>query len=335
MPPPTKDRIMAIGHAYREARLLLSAVELGVFSALGAGAAGLAELAERVRIAPRGARDFFDALVAIGLLDRDSQGHYANTPEAAMYLDRAKPTYRGGELEFIGQELYDRWGSLTAALRSGEPQTGAAGASAYQDRYRDPAKLRAFARAMTAATLPVARALAAAGPWREYRTVVDIGAAEGCLLVEVLAAHPHLTGCGFDLAPLQPVFDAYVRAHSLAHKLRFAPGDFFRDPLPDGDVLVMGRVLHNWDLPGKRMLLEKAFGTVHPGGRLIVYERFIDDDRRWNAQALLSSLNMLLMTAGGFDFTAADCAGWMREAGFVDVRTGALSDGHSMIVATK
>ena len=121
----------------------------------------------------------------------------------------------------------------------------------------------------------------------------------------------------------------------MSDRLRFVPGDFFVDPLPAADVLVMGRVLHNWDLPTKRMLLRKAHAALPRDGALIVCERFIDDGRRASSAGLLSSLNMLIMTEGGFDFTAADCMSWMREAGFREMRCEPLADTHAMVVATK
>ena len=130
-------------------------------------------------------------------------------------------------------------------------------------------------------------------------------------------------------------FDRYVKDHGVSDRVRFLPGDFFADPLPAADVLIMGRVLHNWDLATKRMLLQKAHAALPAGGALIVYERLIDDERRAGSAGLLSSLNMLVMTAGGFDFTAADCIGWMRDAGFREMRTEPLMAHQSMIVAIK
>jgi hypothetical protein len=99
--------------------------------------------------------------------------------------------------------------------------------------------------------------------------------------------------------------------------------------------VVLGRVLHNWDLEAKQMLLTKAYSALPSGGALIVYERLIDDARRTNTAAMLSSLNMLLMTPGGFDFTAADCIGWMQDAGFRDCWTDPLTAEVSMIVGVK
>jgi hypothetical protein len=127
----TPDRIVRLGYAYREAKTLLSAVELGVFTALAEGPLDLDTLRNKVAVDQRGARDFFDALVALDLLERDHAGRYANTPETALYLDRRKPTYLGGELEFINAQLYAQWNSLTAALKTGQPQSGAGAAGNY------------------------------------------------------------------------------------------------------------------------------------------------------------------------------------------------------------
>jgi hypothetical protein len=331
----TPDRIMRLGYAYREAKALLSAVELGVFTALGEGPLDLDQLRAKIGIDPRGARDFFDALVALGVLERDDGGRYRNTRETALYLDRGKPTYLGGELEFINAHLYAHWNSLTAALRTGQAQSDAGSGGAYPHRYADPTPRTGFAKAMTASTMPVAHALAIRFPWADYRTIVDVGAAEGCLPVVVAQVHSHITGGGFDLAPLKPSFESYVQQHGLACRLRFHAGDFFHDPLPGADVLIMGRVLHNWDLATKKMLLRKAYEALPEGGALIVYERLIDDVRRVNAAGLLSSLNMLVMTTGGFDFTGADCIAWMREAGFRDMRVEPLASEQSMVVGYK
>ena len=188
---------------------------------------------------------------------------------------------------------------------------------------------------MTGASLPAARRLAEKFPWQRYGTVADIGTAEGCVPVQLALAHPHLRGKGFDLPVLETSFKAHVARYGLSDRLAFVAGDFFSQSLPAADVLIMGRVLHNWDLPTKRMLLEKAFAALPSGGALIIYERLIDDARRESVAGLLSSLNMLIVTEGGFDFTGADCIGWMAEAGFRDARVEPLVAHQSMIVAIK
>jgi hypothetical protein len=220
-------------------------------------------------------------------------------------------------------------------LQTGKTQSGAKAAGNYPVLYADPAALEVFVKGMAGGSLQAATAMAANFPWRNYKSILDVGTAQGCLPVQVARAHAHITGGGFDLPPVQAVFDRYVDEHRLSDRLRFYPGDFFQDPFPAADILVMGRVLHNWDLATKKMLLRKAYQALPVGGALIVYERLIDDERRANTAGLLASLNMLVMTPGGFDFTAADCVDWMRETGFRNMRAEALTEDQSMIVGTK
>ena len=118
-------------------------------------------------------------------------------------------------------------------------------------------------------------------------------------------------------------------------RLKFAEGDFFKGPLPKTDVVIMGHILHDWDLETKRMLIGKAYDALTPGGAFIVYEAIIDDDRSRNAFGLMMSLNMLIETYGGFDYTGADCQGWMREAGFKETRVEHLAGPDSMVVGIK
>jgi hypothetical protein len=331
----TPDRIVKLGLAFRAAKALLSAVELGVFTALAESPLDLDTLRKRVGIDERGARDFFDALVALGMLERDESGRYANTLETDLYLDRQKPTYIGGELDHFNTYVYPHWNLLTPALRTGKPQSGARATGHYPALYADQAALETLVKGMTGGTLPVAKALAAKFNWQNYKTIIDVGTAQGCLPVQIAHAHPHISGGGFDLPPVAPHFGNYVREHDLSHRLRFYAGDFLQDPLQSADVLVFGRVLHNWDIATKRMLLKKAYDALPAGGALIVYERLIDDKRRVNAAALLASVNMVIMTAGGFDFTGADCISWMREAGFRNMRVELLTSEYSMVVGTK
>jgi hypothetical protein len=188
---------------------------------------------------------------------------------------------------------------------------------------------------MTGITAPVADALSRVFPWDKARSVIDIGTAQGCVPVRLARAHPHLKAGGFDLLQVEPVFSRYVAAHGLSESVRFIPGDFFKDALPAADVLVMGMILHDWDLPTKRTLLEKAYAALPKGGSLMVCEMLIDDARRAHLPGLLMSLNMLIETRGGFDFSGADCAGWMRDVGFSASHVVPLTGAYSAVIGTK
>jgi precorrin-6B methylase 2 len=332
----TPDAIMQLGFAFWGSKTLLSAIELGVFSELAdVGALDGEALRERLGLHPRSAADFFDALVALGMLERED-GRYANTPATEQFLDRAKPSYLGGLMEMANARLYPFWGSLTEGLRTGDPQNEAKGGDDFfEELYADPVRLAQFARAMSAASGGAAQAIATKFPWGDHDRVIDIGCAEGAVPVQIALAHDHITGGGFDLPPLEPIFDANVARFGLGDRLSFTAGDFFAEPLPGADVLVMGHILHDWDLDGKRMLLQKAHDALPDGGALVVYEAIIDDERRANAFGLLMSLNMLIETSGGFDYTGADCRTWRQEAGFRESHVEHLVGPDSMVVGIK
>jgi hypothetical protein len=332
---PSPDHLMRIGLSFWNAKTLLSAVELGVFDALSEGPANLDAARARLGLHARSARDFLDALVAMKLLEREG-GLYRNTPETEFFLVRAKPSYVGGLLEMANARLYESWSHLTEALKTGRRQSEEKEADDFfAALYADPERLRGFLAAMSGVSAGAANAIADKFPWKNYRTFVDVGAAQGRVPVTVAHAHPHLSGGGFDLPPVGPVFDEFVAGNGLSERLQFYPGDFFADPLPQADVIVMGHILHDWDLEQKRLLLEKAYDALPPGGALIVYEALIDDERRENVFGLLMSLNMLIETPGGFDYTGADCQGWMKEAGFRETRVEHLVGPDSMVVAIK
>jgi hypothetical protein len=333
---PTPQSILQLGMGFWGSKTLLSAVELGLFTELAKGPRDLKTISDRLRLHPRSASDFLDSLVALGMLER-TDGAYRNTPETDLFLDRNKPTYVGGLLEMANARLYPFWGSLTKALRTGEPQNEVkeGGEDFFGTLYASPELLKGFLRAMTGASLGPANAIAEKFPWSRYKTFVDIGSAQGGLPVVLARKHAHLTGAGFDLSPVKPVFEEFVAENGLTNRLRFIPGDFFADSLPQADVLVMGHILHDWNLEEKRRLLEKAHAALTAGGALIVYDMVIDDDRRVNAMGLLMSLNMLIETPGGFDYTGSDCIGWMREAGFHGCYVEHLVGPNSMVVGFK
>jgi len=332
----TPEHIMQVGFGFWASKTLLSAVELGVFSTLANAPADLPTLQRKLALHQRSARDFLDALVALKLLKREN-GIYSNTVDTDLFLDRAKPSYIGGILEFANVRLYGLWGSLTEALRTGESQNESKGGGEdiFAALYADPEQLRGFLNAMSGLSAGAAHAIAANFPWRDYKTFMDVGSAQGMVPAIVARAHPHLTGIGFDLPPIKPVFEEFIAQSGVEDRVRFQGGNFFEDPLPKVDVIVMGHILHDWDLAQKKMLLGKAFDALPNGGAVVVYDAIIDDARRENVFGLMMSLNMLIETAGGFDYTGEDCQAWMREVGFSKTRVEPLAGPDSMVIGLK
>jgi len=333
---PQPDHILQVGMGFLASKTLLSAIEMELFTELADRSEPLEMLQGRLGLHRRGARDFLDTLVALKFLER-RDGNYSNTPSTAFFLDKRKPSYIGGILEMANHRLYPFWGHLTTALRTGAPQNEAkdGGPDPFVALYADPARLKQFLGAMTGVSRGANMAIARLFPWRQYRTAVDVGTAQGDLVTQVALANHRIEGTGFDLAAVGPIFEEYVEANGLSSRVKFIPGSFFEQPLPKADVVMMGHILHDWDLETKRMLVAKAFAALPAGGAYIVYESIIDEDRSSNAFGLLMSLNMLVETAGGFDYTGGDCMQWMREAGFRQTRVEHLVGPDSMVIAIK
>jgi hypothetical protein len=335
MSATTPARIVELGLGFWASKTLLSAVELGVFSTLAGAPADLPTLQKKLGLHQRSARDFLDALVTLKMLERNNE-IYRNTPDADFFLDRAKPSYIGGLLEMCSVRLYGLWATLTEALRTGQPQNeGKQGNDFFAALYAQPERLRGFLSAMSGISSGAAQVLAAKFPWKDHKTFVDVGTAQGMVPVTLASAHPHLRGIGFDLPPVQPVFEELVANRGLSDRVSFRSGNFFENDLPKSDVVIMGHILHDWNLSEKKLLLSRALAALPRGGAVIVYDAIIDDERRDNAFGLLMSLNMLIETPGGFDYTGANCQQWMRDAGFASTRVEHLVGRDSMVIGFK
>jgi hypothetical protein len=327
---------MQVGLGFWASKALLSAVEMELFTELARHPEDLETLQGRLGLHPRSARDFLDALVSLKFLERRN-GRYYNTPSTDFFLDKRKPSYIGGMLEMANHRLYPFWSRLTTALRTGLPQneTRDGSPNLFGAIYAEPARLKEFLKAMTGVSHGANMAIAHKFSWSKYRTAVDVGTAQGDLITQVALANPHIEGTGFDLPEVGPIFEEYVEANGISGRVKFSPGSFMEQALPKADVVMMGHILHDWNLETKRMLVRKAYEALPNGGAYIVYESIIDDDRSENAFGLLMSLNMLIETSDGFDYTGADCAGWMKEAGFRETRVEHLIGPDSMVIGIK
>ena len=334
---PNPEKILQTGLAFWASKTLLSAIELGLFTELARGPEYFDALRGRLGLHPRSARDFLDALVALGFLQRDGD-QYANTPETDLFLDRKKPSYVGGILEMANHRLYPFWGHLTEALRTGAPQNEikGGGPGVFETLYADPARLKQFLAAMTGishgANMTIARIVSVEGLPHVRRRRHRPGRSRGADCAGQSAPARHRLRPARSGADLRGVRRGASASPTGSVSSQGASSS---TSLPKVDVVLMGHILHDWDLPTKQMLIRKAFDALPAGGALIVYEAIIDDDRSKNAFGLLMSLNMLIETPGGFDYTGADCSGWMKEAGFSSTRVEPLVGPDSMVVGIK
>jgi O-methyltransferase domain/Dimerisation domain len=313
--------ILQTAFAFWNSKVLLTAVEFGLFTKLGQRRLNATELGNQLGLHPRGISDFLDALVAMKFLEREGSGPaalYFNTPSGELYLNRNSPRYVGGILEMLNARLFKFWNDLPEALRTGKPQneTKHGGKGIFEELYSELPKLEQFLGAMTGLSRINFEAFAEKFDFSPFKTLCDIGGATGLLSVEVAKKHPHLKCISFDLPPVEPVATKSIAAAGLTHRIITASGDFFKDPLPKADLITMGMILHDWNLEKKMHLIRAAYKALPPGGALVAIEALIDDQRRENVFGLLMSLNMLIEFGDAFDFSGADFRKWCSEAGF-------------------
>jgi 2-polyprenyl-3-methyl-5-hydroxy-6-metoxy-1,4-benzoquinol methylase len=318
---PDPSRILEVGFGFWSSKVLLTAVELEVFTTLADRAMTGEELAGKIDIHPRGIYDFFDTLVALGFLSRTgtgTSGLYRNTPETATFLDKNQPGYIGGILEMANDRLFKFWSDLGEALKTGKPQNEIKHTqkSVFDELYVDPDRLEQFIAAMSGISRSNFQAFATKFNFANYKTLCDVGGAAGILSQLVAQQHPQIQCISFDLPVVEPIAKRSIEQAGLTDRINVVSGDFFNDALPPADVITMGMILHDWNLENKQHLIRKAYEVLPEGGALVAIENLIDDERKNNAFGLMMSLNMLIEFGDAFDYTGADFWSWCQAAGF-------------------
>ncbi|GAA0955961.1 methyltransferase [Virgisporangium aurantiacum] len=307
-------RIARINGAYRQAKVLHCAVELGLFELLATRPADEDEIVERLGLRPRLARSLLFALVALELLERDGR-RYRNSPAVTEFLCPAGEVNLGPAVRVASRRHYRAWADLSDAVRENTgAETVDEGHNAFADLYRNLDDARGFLAHMDSFNGFIGPALVDCLPWRRYRSFVDLGGGRGNIAAQLVRAWPHLAGGVFELPAIRPLFDEYMTQLGVADRVTFHGGDFFVDPVPPADVLLFGHVLHDWSAERCRVLLERAAEALPSGGAVVVYDQMLDEAEP-DLHSALASLNVALMTSFGSEYTVEECRGWLEKAG--------------------
>lgn len=338
MEGPTPERVMQMALGFWRAKTLMSAVQVGLFTELDrTGPRTAEELEERLGLHPRSSRDFLDALVALDLLDRED-GHYRTTPESEAFLVDDRPASLTNLLRMFNDRLYPFWGSLEEALRTGRPTNELQdGTHPFQEAiYEKDERLAQFVAAMTSLSVGPAEVLAHEFDWDDHDSVVDLGTSEGIVPKRIAEENDHVHAIGVDLPRVEPHFEQVAGKSPAADRIEFRSGDFFaNEPLPTADVYVLGHILHDWGRDEKQQILSKVAEAVDKGGQVVIYGTMIDEDRREADVPLMMSLNMLVETPNGFDYTPSECIEWLHDAGFAGAEVRSLPGPDTMVLARR
>jgi len=339
---PSPANIMQIGTGFWASKILLSAIKFQLFTQLAArkkmsGKDIKAFL--NLHCTDRHFYDFLDALTVLGFLTREGlleAAVYSNSIDTDTFLDKNKPSYIGGILEMMNNRLYKFWGDLEEALVTGHPQNEAkAGQDFFGLLYQDPNKLREFINAMSGIQMGNFMAFAQKFDFSKYKTMTDIGGSAGLLSLMVAKHQAHMSCTTVDLPPVEPIALETIQQFQLADRVKAQNGDFFADAFPPADIVTMGNILHDWDEEKKILLMQKAYKALPEGGAFVAIEAIIDNERKQNAFGMMMSLNMLIETGTGFDYTFADFNRWAKMAGFTSTSLLALSGPSSAAIAYK
>ena len=339
---PTPENIMKIGTGFWASKILLSAVKFQIFTTLAEGKSMSAKEIKTylgLKCTDRNVYDYLDALTTFGFLNREGlleTAKYSNNDDTDFFLDKNKPSYIGGLLEMLNNRLYNFWGSLEEGLLTGLPQNEAkSGGSLFEVLYSDADRLKEFIHAMSGIQMGNFMAFGQSFDFSKFKTLVDVGGSGALLSLMVAKLQAHMTCVSWDLPAVAPIANETINKFQLHDRVKTANGDFFKDQLPKSDIVVMGNILHDWDEETKMMLIKKAYDALPSGGAFVAIEGIIDDERNKNVFGMMMSLNMLIETGKGFDYTFADFNKWAKIAGFKTTSLLPLAGPSSAAIAYK
>jgi SAM-dependent methyltransferase len=317
---------------YRLPRILFTALDLDLFTAMGTRAWTISALAKRLHVSERGLDIVCRNLASAGILVKQRQT-YRNGHVAATTLNANSPDYRRGYINLMRDQWTD-WGKLTKSVRTGRPVE--------DDKPPDDAAYRReFSWAMQHRSVDVAPAVAAQINLKGVGSLLDLGGGPGTYALEFLRRNPRLQATVADRAPALDVAREIAATVKHGRRLSYQPLDFLKDEISGPyDVIWFSNVLHIYSAEDNQRLFQKMRRALNPGGRVLIQDAFlVDPNGVWPQEANLFAVTMLLFTENGNTYSVDDTTRWLRKAGFDRVRPIALKKGtgdweHGLLEAT-
>ncbi len=309
-PPP--DTIREIAYSFQASRTLLTAFELGIFSALGNHESSSGEIARTLGTDRRATDRLMNALVGMGLLGKQGD-RFRNSPSSARYLVPTSPDFMSGLMHTV--HLWDTWSTLTDAVRRGTsvPER--------ERHYRDETDwTEAFIAAMHYRARAQASQTAARMDLSGVSRILDVGGGSGAFTVAFLTAKPGATATVFDLPEVLPLTERYSSVEGLLDRIKLVAGDYTTDELPTGyDLVFLSAIIHSNSSEQNAKLVEKCACALNPQGRLVVQDYIMDEERTSPVAGAMFALNMLVGTIAGDTYTEREVRDWMTRAGLSQV----------------
>jgi acetylserotonin N-methyltransferase len=318
---PDPTIVLNLLQAFRASKVMFAAVSLGLFDALSARAKPVEDLADELRLNRDALERILDACVGLGLLGQTNQ-RYNNTEAAAAYLCKDSPQQMTGYIRFSNEFLWKLWGNLEGAVREGTNrwnETLGWDGPIFSHFFRTEAAKREFLMGMHGYGLISSPEVVAAFDLSRYRCLVDLGGATGHLATAACERYAKLQAVVFDLPEAAPLAREIVGASKVASRIKIVSGDFFSDPLPQGDLFALGRILHDWTAEKIVKLLSRIYDLLPSRGALLIAEKLLDDNKLGPHWAQMQNLNMLVCTEGK-ERTLSEYQSLLTNVGFTEVQ---------------
>ncbi len=323
-PSPDPAAIFKIATGFMAAKHLFAATELGLFEALADSPATLDALASRCGLTPRATRISADAMVALGLLERDGDA-YRNSPVSATFLGGRTPADLRPLLRFWDKVSYLTWANLASVLSTGPSQ----------DLSKVSGEIQELAQAgIAAATAGPLRALVSTLDLSGARRLLDIGGGNGSWSIGLAGANRHLHATVLDLPTVTPIAAERIAKAGLADRVTARAGNALRDPLPTGhDVCLMANLIHYFGPEDNRRLLTNTRAAVERGNRLLIADFWTDRTHTQPLMAALMAGEFAAHEKHGDVYSVDEGRAWMAETGWRFTSHEPLAGPFSLLVA--
>jgi len=313
--------------AYQKSRIILTAFELDVFTLIGDKGLKAERIAQALSLDTKAAVRLLNALVAIQLLEKRDDV-YSNKAESLMFLSKDSPSYLAG----LGHSthLWNTWSHLSEVVRTGHPAHGT------EINDRGDEWLSAFIHAMHDRGKQQAPAQVAHLDLDGISSVLDVGGGSGCYDMAFLDRKPSLQAAVFDLPNVIPISKRIVDKEGYSGRIAHYTGDYTRDALPGGfDMVFLSAIIHSNSFETNQALVKSCYHALNPGGRIVIQDWIMNDDKTLPVQGAIFSINMLVGTGEGDCYSEKEVRAWFAEAGFSFVSRNELDGGLGQMIGEK
>lgn len=321
------NQIREIAASFRQSRILLSAVELDLFSHIEKAGTTSRQLATRLHLNEHACDRLLNALVSLGILTKEDPLFF-NTPESFTFLSKNSPDFFGGLMH--SNHLWDTWGHLTEVVRTGIP--------AHREEINDRGDewLRAFILAMHDRAKKQAPFQLSGIDLSGIQTMLDVGGGSGAFAMEFITRKPEIKATVFDLPQVVPITREFIQKEGYTNKITTYTGDYTRDELPKGfDLVFLSAVLHSNSLEVNQNLIRKCYNALQQNGRIVIQDWIMNNDRTEPAYGAIFAINMMVGTEAGDCYTEQEVTAMLQSAGFRHVSRVEFESGLSQVTAVK